>query len=66
MRKTLILYSFAIPSLLAFALIGASVYLWSQGQPVPEDLNKMTHTALGFVFGFLPGLVKEALDNKPL
>lgn len=64
MRKTLVIYSFTVPCLLAFALIGTAMYLWATGQPVPEDLKQMANIAVGWVFGFLPGLVKEALDTK--
>ncbi len=64
MRKTLIIWSFTLPAILALIIVGSAIYLWVIGAPVPDALLQIANIAIGWVFGFLPGLVKEALDAK--
>jgi hypothetical protein len=61
MKRMMLLLSFAIPSVMALLIVGTVMFIWGRGLPVPEALSTLATTAIGYVFGVLPGIVREAL-----
>lgn len=61
MKRIMILLSFTIPCVMALLIVGTVMFVWGRGMPVPEALSTLATTAIGYVFGVLPGIVREAL-----
>jgi hypothetical protein len=62
-RRDLASWSFAIPCVVALCILGVTSALWLQGVPVPAQLDTLLAATVGYVFGVLPGIVKDFLGR---
>jgi hypothetical protein len=60
-RRTIIILAFLAPTFLSFGLIAGCVYLYMSGGIVPTEMRTLAAAGMGYLYGALPGLVKDFL-----
>lgn len=64
-RRTIIVLAFLTPTLLSLGLIVCCVIMYMRGVQVPDELRTLAAAGMGYLYGALPGLVKDFIALAP-